>query len=378
MDGATVAFDFRQKEAGPDLKTRTCSLIITHQCNLNCRYCYESFKSKKSMPLELAKEIVKREFVSADDYERVVIDFMGGEPLTQFQLMREIAEWIWSNPWPKPFVLFTTTNGTLLTSESKAWFRQNASRFSVGLSLDGTPDMQQVNRGCSFREIDLDFFRTNCPEQGVKMTVPCETLPSLAEGIIYLQTRGFKVSANLGYGVPWNDSQLAVFSKQLRILGDYYLQHPDIPPVSLLDLKIGIVLNENHSVKKYCGTGTHMHTYDVDGTLYPCHMFTPLVISRTQADFARELDFSKDEDLVDPKCWGCCGRPLCPTCYGFNYKLNGDPAIRDPVLCRMFKVQLLENCRFQASLLRRKAGKFARGDCQTAKAILKIHQSLTG
>lgn len=367
----------REKPAGPDARRRTCMLIITHQCNLNCRYCYESFKSKKAMPLEMAKEILVREFATAEDYEGLMVDFMGGEPLVQFELLREIAEWIWSHDWPKPYILSTSTNGTLFTAESKAWFRRHAERFQVGLSLDGTPTMHRTNRGCSFQDIDLDFFLSNWPEQKVKMTVLCETLPSLAEGIIYLQERGFQVHANLGYGIPWNDSQLAVFSQQLQILGEYYLQHPDVPRVSLLDLKLEVVLNDEHPVKKYCGTGTHMHIYDVDGRLYPCHMFTSLVISRPRADLALKLDFSKPEHLVDPKCWECCGRELCPTCYGFNYKLSGDPAIRDPILCRMFKVQLLENCRFEAARLRGKRGAFSREDCKKAKSVLKIHQSLT-
>ena len=163
-------------------------LIITHQCNLNCRYCYESFKSKKAMPLEMAKEILAHEFATAEDYEGLMVDFMGGEPLVQFELLREIAEWIWSHDWPKPYILSTSTNGTLFTAESKAWFRRHAERFQVGLSLDGTPTMHRTNRGCSFQDIDLDFFLSNWPEQKVKMTVSCETLPSLAEGIIYLQS----------------------------------------------------------------------------------------------------------------------------------------------------------------------------------------------
>ena len=52
--------------------------------------------------------------------------------------------------------------------------------------------------------------------------------------------------------------------------------------MSLLDLKIEVILNDNHPVKKYCGTGTHMGIYDVDGALYPCHLFTPLVLSRAR------------------------------------------------------------------------------------------------
>lgn len=361
---------------GPDALRRICSLIITHQCNLNCRYCYESFKSNKSMAIDLAKEIVEREFATAGDYEGVVIEFMGGEPMIQFDLLREIAEWIWANPWPKPYVFSTSTNGTLFTVESKSWFHQHASRFSVGLSLDGTPAMQETNRGCSFRDIDLDFFRVNWPEQGVKMTVSCETLTSLASGIIHLQERGFTVHANLGYGMPWSDSHHEEFSRQLRILGEYYLQHPDMPRVLLMDLKLEMVLDDTHPVQNFCGTGTHMHIYDVDGTLYPCHMFTPLVMSQAQCDLARKLDFTNSEKLVDPKCWKCSGRDLCPTCYGFNFKLSGDPAIRDLALCKLFKVQLLENCRFQAARLRSKNGSFSREDTRMAKAILRIHDSL--
>jgi len=302
---------------------------------------------------------------------------MGGEPLIQFKLVREIAEWIWSTPWPKPYILSTSTNGTLFTGEVPAWFRRNADRFSVVLSLDGTPEMHRTNRGCSFRDVDLEFFRTTWPQESVKMTVSRETLPSLAEGIIHLQERGFKVHANLGYGIPWNDSHLEVYSRQLRSLGEYYLEHPNIPPVSLLDLKIKVVLNDDHPVMKYCGTGTHMHNYDVDGTIYPCHMFSPLVMTGAQAELARKLDFTDYEALVDPRCRGCCGRDLCPTCYGINFKFHGDPAIRDPVLCLMFKVQLMENCRFQTSLLRRKEGKLSREDCKKAKAVLKIHRELS-
>ena len=80
VQGERLQRDAKQL-AGNEIR-RTCSLIITHQCNLNCRYCYESFKSKKAMPLAVAKEAVQREFATAGDYAGVVVDFMGGEPMT--------------------------------------------------------------------------------------------------------------------------------------------------------------------------------------------------------------------------------------------------------------------------------------------------------
>ena len=190
--------------------------------------------------------------------------------------------------------------------------------------------------------------------------------------------RGFKVHANLGYGIPWNDSQLAVFSRQLKILGEYYLQHPDVPRVSLLDLN-----SKSFSTASIPSKSIAAPERTCTSTTWTAGCI-PATCSRRWSYPGRgpiwplKLDFSKPEHLVDPKCWQCCGRELCPTCYGFNYKLSGDPAIRDPVLCRMFKVQLLENCRFEAARLRGKRGAFSREDCKKAKAVLEIHQNLIG
>lgn len=361
------------KDAVP--KPRTCSLTVTEECNLNCTYCYECYKSKKSMRFEMAKRIVEQEFATCDEFDSLTIDFMGGEPMIQFKLIQQIAEWVWSKPRPKPYTMFTTTNGTLFDEDMKQWFRRNAKRITAGLSLDGTPAMHRINRGCSLQDIDLDFFLTTWPDQQVKMTVSCETLSSLADGIIYLQEYGFKVHANLGYGMPWNDSNVGEFRRQLRILGEYYLKHPDASPV-LLDQRIEFALNDDHPPKKWCGTGTAMAIYDVDGRRYPCHLFTPLCLSQQQIQGLQEFDVADDRRLEDPKCRGCSGRLLCPTCYGFNYKLTGDPAIRDPQMCRLFKAQLLENCRFQLGQLKAKANKFNQQDYRKAKAILRIHIDL--
>ena len=40
-----------------------------------------------------------------------------------------------------------TTNGTLFTEEAKRWFEKYKDVFWVGTSYDGTPEMQEKNRG---------------------------------------------------------------------------------------------------------------------------------------------------------------------------------------------------------------------------------------
>ena len=137
----------------------------------------------------------------SNDFDEILIEFTGGEPTIEFPLIRTIAEWVWQNPPTRPFNLFMATNGTLFDDEMKPWFHANASRFGVGLSLDGTSAMQRMNRGSASEDLDLDFFRTNWPTQRVKMTVSCETISSLAEGIIHLRT-GHSVDCKPGLRHP--------------------------------------------------------------------------------------------------------------------------------------------------------------------------------
>jgi radical SAM protein with 4Fe4S-binding SPASM domain len=335
------------------------------------------------MPLAIAKQVVEAEFefvARSDQFQELVIDFLGGEPLIQFDLIREIAEWIWSAPRPVPYLLFSTTNGTLLDQRMKEWFRLHKEQHYLSLSLDGTSDMHNANRGCSSERIDLDFFQENWPDQPVKMTVSCETISSLAEGIVHLQERGFKVGAGLGYGMPWDDESVAEYGRQLRQLAEYYLEHAQVVPVSLLDLPIEQALRSRTTMqKKYCGTGTHMATYDVDGTVYPCHLFMPLVLGTAKSADLQAIEFRENATVTDRRCDGCVLGEICPTCYGFNYKLTGEVALRDQVMCRLFKEQALANCWYQSQLLKRKRRSEALSldEVRKAKACLIIMEQLS-
>jgi uncharacterized protein len=362
---------------------RLCMLLVTHQCNLNCVYCYEAFKSGKSMSMETAVRVVTAEFdlvARSGHFDELSIDFMGGEPMIQFDLIRDIAEWIWSAQRPAPYILFSTTNGTLLEDRSKDWFRRHKERFCLGLSLDGTPSMHDANRGRSFERIDLDFFRRTWPDQPIKMTVSPGTIASLAQGILFLQKAGFKVGASPGQGLPWEDESIGEFGRQLRKLAEYYLEHEDVPPVSLLDLPIQRALGSGGATpRKYCGTGTHIATYDVDGRAYPCHLFTPLVLGTSKCNEWQALRLKEGETVTDPRCGDCVLREICPTCCGFNYKLTGDVARRDPFMCRLFKVQASTNCWFQTQRLKRarRVGSLSIDQARTAKACLRVVEQLS-
>ena len=187
-------------------RRRTCMLMITHACNLNCSYCYEHYKKNVYMDTNLAKEIISREaqFVKdSDQFDEMEIDFMGGEPFMNFPLIKDVVEWLETGVIDIPWICFATTNGTLLTDKIKSWLREHKETINLGASYDGNSQMQSTNRGTDKHNIDLAFFHELWPHQELHMTISKETLPKLAEGVLDIQLKGYKVTAALAQGVDW-------------------------------------------------------------------------------------------------------------------------------------------------------------------------------
>ncbi len=325
-------------------KSKNITLVLTHQCNLDCTYCYEHHKNSCTMSAELAKEIVDRELSMDDGVSMVEFDFFGGEPLLEFDTVKEVVEWTVAREYDKDYIFFITTNGVLLTDDMKVWLREHTDVLQIGLSLDGTKEMHDTNRCDSFDEIDLDFFRTVYPEESVKMTISRETLPKLAEGVIFCHSIGYDVSCNLAYGIDWeSEENRAVFERELARLIDFYLENPHLKPCSILDVnRIKSIASQEDRTYRLCGAGYAMRAYDCDGSCYPCQYFLPICVGDEKARRSLELDFSSlrlREEQVDEKCRSCFIRNACPTCYGNNYATTGDIYRRDMRICKMNIIQ---------------------------------------
>ena len=325
-------------------KSKNITLVLTHSCNLNCVYCYEHHKDSCTMSASLAKELVEKELTMDDGVSMVEFDFFGGEPLLEFDTIKEVVEYTIAREYDKDYIFFITTNGVLLDEEKKAWLREHTDALQIGLSLDGTKEMHDKNRCGSFDKIDIDFFKNTYPEESVKMTISKETLGSLAEGVIFCHEIGMDVSCNLAYGIDWDDKEnQKIFSEQLKLLIDYYLANPSIKPCAILDInRIKSVAMQADSTVRLCGAGYAMRAYDCDGTCYPCQFFLPICVGDEKAKKSLLIDFSNlklEDNQIDEKCRTCLIRNVCPTCYGNNYATTGDVYRRDMRLCEMNIIQ---------------------------------------
>lgn len=361
-------------------RRRTCMLMVTHACNLNCSYCYEPYKKNVYMDINLAKEIILREaqFVKdSDQFDEIEIDFMGGEPFMNFQLIKEIVEWLETGVIDVPWICFATTNGTLLTDEIKNWLREHKDTINLGASYDGTSQMQSTNRGTDKHNIDLAFFRELWSHQPLHMTISKETLPTLAEGVLDMQEKGYMVEAVLAQGVDWTIDDAVMYREQLCILKDAYLKNIMLTPFNRLARFVAVVdaPATEKIQEKFCGTGKQMATYDIDGQKYGCHMFTPLVCGKDKSFLANAVEWESSESTADDYCKSCVLRNFCPTCPGFNYKYRSHLAVRDKRWCPVILAEAITSCEFQVERIAN-IDKLNEKDMQRGIVALKAYKVL--
>ena len=123
------------------------TLEINQRCNLQCEYCYLKEKNNSAMLMETAIRSIDHAFdnVRIHKDKKLVFDFVGGEALLDFELLKKIVEYIESvnKVYSYTVIYGLTTNGTLFTNDIVDWLARY--NFNLKLSIDG--DRQVTNMG---------------------------------------------------------------------------------------------------------------------------------------------------------------------------------------------------------------------------------------
>lgn len=356
-------------------KVKSLIFILTYDCNLRCSYCYEPKTKHIFLSKQKAIDIIKKAVNDVDEsYTGLDIQFMGGEPLLRFDLIKNLCEWLWSCEQKIPVLSVSApTNGTLLTPEIEMWLTENKERFRLYLSFDGTHLMQNINRSSSAPKINLEFFARTYPDYAVKMTASPDTISHFAEGIKFLHEQGFnEVKANLAFGdeICWNKSHLAILIRELDTLIEFYCSHPNIQPITLLRTPVWNIIDKNVKPQK-CYCGRDVVCYDYDGQLYPCHFFAPITIPKDMATQAQKLDMNQCRNTIHSTCSSCLLNKTCITCYAVNFRDRGDCNTPSPFFCAQNKIFFFASCKLQKKLA------IIKGERDKEKAINKTIELLS-
>lgn len=324
-----------------ELKRKLLTLAITEACNLDCIYCYQYSKSNQKMSLAIAKQKIEYYINNSDDFDELEIDLFGGEPLLEIDFIIELVEWTKKQNFKKPYIFFAPTNGTMVTESIKEWLVLNSKIFWLGLSIDGLPETHNFNRSNSYSNIDLDFFVKTYPFQAVKMTVSEPTLHHFYDNIVHLHSLGFLVDAAFAQGMNWDfEYSKTTLIRELKKLTEFYINNPNIKPISLLNRPLSPVAIELNKTKdfKTCGCGTNMVSIDINGNEYPCHLFLP---SSMPANSWENIDFSNESFFQNIDCANCIIKNICTTCLGMNLRENIQISGKDSIICEFNKILAL-------------------------------------
>lgn len=319
-------------------------LILTHQCNLNCEYCYEKHKDCQSMEFEIAKQIIDNEYKKALDQNSslFVISLFGGEPNLKFELIKQIEEYLTSLDYNIPYVLSITTNGVNFTEEQKHWYLEHKSTVELSLSIDGDKLTQNLHRG-HFDDIDIKFFATNYPNQFFNMTIMPDTLKYFMDNINFLSQFNVPINCNLASGYVFEDkSDIDLFISNLRKLADLYLTDITQKPISTLNVIQLTDLVMPHKCYYTCG----FNTYDCDGKKYLCNESLPFVLG----DIKLNNPLYIKQELIPVKCLTCKLHKGCLECAALNAIITQDATKVDNKNCMIKKAIYHELASFAIAL----------------------------
>ena len=313
-------------------KTVCLNLIVTQKCNLNCVYCQSDKSFSSTMDFSVSKRYIDI-FLQKTQCSHPTVAFLGGEPFMAFKLLREIVEYV-KKEYPHKSVRYSlVTNGTLVHGTVQEWIKNHVDSVQVVLSLDSLDDAHDKNRCGSLRKIDIDFF-VSLPKPIINTVLTPSTVSSMAENMRALHEKGFLVKCYLEDGGQWSEDSLGVIEGQLVILVNYYLEHPEVYPITMLNQSFYMLYEERI---ERCGTEDYFQvSVTSDGTEYVCHRCSPFENHGSWKIPDEYLTLLNANNLYD-KCDECFLSKICNSCPASNALLKNS-AHGASIACKLRKL----------------------------------------
>lgn len=347
---------------------KSLCLNIAHDCNLRCKYCFASqgdydTHKRELMSFDVAKRAVDLLIRSTEGKrQHCEIDFFGGEPLMNFDVVKQTIEYIREQEkiHNKIFKLSLTTNGMLLDPAKVKYLTDQ--HISLILSLDGRPEVHNRMRPdaggrdsydtCARNQVYAAKHR-NGEEYYVRGTYTKYNL-DFTEDVRHMADLGFEglsmepvVGDDLSYAIT-DDDLPRIFDEYDR-LTDFYLQRydegrPFIYYHFIMDLYRGPCIAKR---LRGCGAGHEYMCVVPNGDIYPCHQFVGqdgYVIGNVYEGVTNDTLPALFRDmhvLNKPECCKCWAKFFCSGgCHANNIKYGGNIQTPYELSCRIQKKRI--------------------------------------
>jgi uncharacterized protein len=326
-------------------------LHISHDCNLRCKYCFAStgdFGGERSMMSpEVGKKAIDLLIKESEKRINLEVDFFGGEPLLNFDTVKEILEYALTKEkeYNKKFRFTITTNALLLNKENVDYINKHMG--NIVLSIDGRPEINdnmrfRVDGRGSYKEIlpkikEVADLR-NQDKYYVRGTYTRENL-DFSKDVLHLADQGFKqisvepvvAAKDSGYDLREEDLP-QLFEEYEKLAKEYVKRKNDGEGFNFFHFMID--LNQGPCVAKRitgCGSGHEYLAVTPDGDIYPCHQFVGMEefkVGKVDDGIlnANIQKYFKDSNVyTKPECMECWAKFYCSGgCAANSYQFKKD------------------------------------------------------
>ena len=342
-------------------------LHVAHTCNLNCSYCFASqgkyHGERAIMSFDVGKRALDFLVENSGDRRNLEVDFFGGEPLMNWQVVKDLVAYARSieKDAGKNFRFTLTTNGVLLDDEVTDFC--NREMHNVVLSLDGRKEVNDrfrvdVAGNGSYDRIVPNFQRF-VAKRGDKSYYMRGTYThyntDFTNDLFHMADLGFTelsmepVVCAPGDPCALTEEDFPVLCEQYEILAkDMLRRWREGKPITfyhyMVDLKHGPCIYKRVTG---CGSGTEYMAVTPWGELFPCHQFVGdpkyslgniwdgVTNTAVQGEFRACNAYSR------PDCKDCWARLFCSGgCAATSYHATGSIGGVYEYGCRLFKKRM--------------------------------------
>ena len=359
-----MAGRLKEKTAGV---VKALCLHVAHTCNLNCAYCFASqgkyHGDRAVMSYEVGKQALDFLIANSGSRRNLEVDFFGGEPLMNFQVVKELVAYARSveKQYNKNFRFTLTTNGILIDDDVIDFANRECS--NVVLSLDGRKEIHDRFRvdyaGKGSWDRIVPKFQKLVEARGGRNYYMRGTFthanPDFLRDIQQMLDLGFTelsmepVVCAAGDPSALTEEDLPIVLEQYEKLAELMLQRDrEGRPFTfyhyMIDLTGGPCIYKRISG---CGSGTEYMAVTPWGDLYPCHQFVGEEkfklgnIYQGVTNQEAQAEFAACNVYAHPECRNCWARLYCSGgCAANAYHATGSVTGVYEYGCRLFRKRM--------------------------------------
>ena len=154
-----LATKYRTKKHFITQFTSLHMVVASLRCNSNCSYCQVSKKDLNDVSFDMTKKTAKKvvEKIFESPSSSIKIEFQGGEPLLNFEIIKYIIDKAeWTNIFKRKNLEFVIcTNLTSIDEEMLKWLKGH--KVYISTSIDGPKELHNLNRPLNDIENSYDL-----------------------------------------------------------------------------------------------------------------------------------------------------------------------------------------------------------------------------